>query len=139
VGVLLESPLAAHAATPEELQARMEMSRAGSPFLLLRHPDGQQVLMVLSERTRVTVGRRAESDIALQWDTRVSRLHAELTMVGNDWVITDDGLSDERDLGGREPSHRAPAPAARGPHSRRRYVDRVLCAVGEGRLDIFGR
>jgi pSer/pThr/pTyr-binding forkhead associated (FHA) protein len=69
------------------------MSRAGSPFLLLRHPDGQQVLLVLSERTRVTIGRRAESDIALPWDTRVSRLHAELTMVGNDWVITDDGLS----------------------------------------------
>jgi pSer/pThr/pTyr-binding forkhead associated (FHA) protein len=69
------------------------MVRSGSPFLVLRPPDGEQVFVGLSGRTRLTIGRRRESDLSLPWDTRVSRLHAELEMVGNDWVISDDGLS----------------------------------------------
>ena len=41
----------------------------------------------------VTVGRRPEHDIALTWDTEVSRLHAQLEPVGPDWTVIDDGLS----------------------------------------------
>jgi pSer/pThr/pTyr-binding forkhead associated (FHA) protein len=88
-----DSPLAAHSATPQELRRRQEMVRLGSPFLLLREPEGEQVFVRLAGRTRLTIGRRPESDLSLPWDARVSRLHAELEMVGNDWVISDDGLS----------------------------------------------
>jgi hypothetical protein len=72
---------------------RLEASRSGSPFLLLREAGGYQILLSLAGRERVTIGRRPESDLALPWDTRVSRLHAELTAAGRDWVISDDGLS----------------------------------------------
>ena len=41
----------------------------------------------------VTIGRRAERDVALPWDTEVSRLHAQLEPVGRDWIVVDDGLS----------------------------------------------
>lgn len=60
---------------------------------MLRRPDGQQLVLKLAGRTHVTIGRRPESDLSLPWDPRVSRLHAELEMVGNDWVVSDDGLS----------------------------------------------
>lgn len=90
---MLESPLAPHVTTPAELQARLQMAREGSPFIVLRRPDGTQWLISLAGRTRLTIGRRPESDLPLLWDMQVSRLHAELVCVGHDWVATDDGLS----------------------------------------------
>src|SRR4051812_46232897 len=73
------SPLAAHAATPAELRERIEAERAGVPFLVLRDGDGAQRLFVLDPAIdRVAIGRSPGNDIALQWDTEVSRLHAEL-------------------------------------------------------------
>jgi pSer/pThr/pTyr-binding forkhead associated (FHA) protein len=42
---------------------------------------------------RVTVGRSSGNDIALEWDTEVSRLHAELESLGDEWTVADDGLS----------------------------------------------
>jgi pSer/pThr/pTyr-binding forkhead associated (FHA) protein len=41
----------------------------------------------------VTIGRRELSDIALPWDAEVSRAHALLEPVGEEWTIVDDGLS----------------------------------------------
>ena len=35
----------------------------------------------------------AGNDVALPWDPEVSRLHAELERVRDDWVLCDDGLS----------------------------------------------
>ncbi len=88
-----ESPLAPHVATPTELQARLQLAARGDPFIVLRHPEGAQELVSLEGRVGLTIGRRAETDISLSWDPRVSRLHAELVRVGEDWVVTDDGLS----------------------------------------------
>ena len=88
-----ESPLAAHAATPSELKQRLEAEQAGEPFLVLRDANGTQVLVPLAGRTRVTIGRRPEADVPLPWDGKVSRLHAELELVGGEWVVVDDGLS----------------------------------------------
>jgi pSer/pThr/pTyr-binding forkhead associated (FHA) protein len=102
-----DSPLAAHLATPSELQARIEASRGTDPFILLRHPDRGQVIVSLTARERLSIGRRGECDLALEWDGRVSRLHAELLLVGGEWVVADDGLSangtwvDETRLSGR--------------------------------------
>ena len=90
---MAESPLAPHLATPSELQARLQIAQQGAPFLVLRHPEGGQILVTLRDRTHLTIGRRSACDIATEWDGRVSRLHAELILIGGDWIITDDGLS----------------------------------------------
>ena len=77
--------------TPAEVKARLDAERRGGPFLLYRDGDGAQVILALTGA--VTVGRRAERDVALGWDTEVSRLHAQVEPVGSDWIVVDDGLS----------------------------------------------
>src|SRR5437763_10139216 len=77
-----------------ELKAQIEAERAGLPFLVYRDGSGQQrILTLTAERQRVTVGRGETNDIGLEWDTEVSRLHAELERIGSDWTVADDGLS----------------------------------------------
>jgi pSer/pThr/pTyr-binding forkhead associated (FHA) protein len=61
---------------------------AGTPFLLYRGADGRQVFIDL-DRRRLTIGRRESSDVALPWDAQVSRVHAELSRMGGDWVVRD--------------------------------------------------
>jgi DNA-binding CsgD family transcriptional regulator len=88
------TPLDPHSARPSELRARIEAERRGEPFLLYRDGEGHQVILELDpDRDRVTIGRRATSDLALRWDPEVSRLHAELERIGADWVVCDEGLS----------------------------------------------
>lgn len=83
-----------HASTPAELKARLAAERRGEPFLLFRDEAGRQMIVELHPAsTRVTVGRRPENDVALPWDAEVSRVHAQLEPVGNDWALIDDGLS----------------------------------------------
>lgn len=89
----MESPLAAHASTSAELQQRLRAAATGDPFVVFRDERGDQVIVHLSGRMRVTIGRRSENDISLSWDHNVSRLHAELEAVGGEWVLIDDGLS----------------------------------------------
>jgi pSer/pThr/pTyr-binding forkhead associated (FHA) protein len=88
-----ESPLARYVATAVELQERQAMRGRGEPFLVLRRPDGPQQLIGLSDRSHLTIGRQPESDVALPWDTTVSRVHAELVRIGDEWLVVDDGLS----------------------------------------------
>jgi DNA-binding CsgD family transcriptional regulator len=77
-----------------ELQRVLEAERRGNPFLLFRDESGEQRIESLDPaRERVTVGRRAANDIALGWDSQVSRAHAILQTVGGEWSIVDDGLS----------------------------------------------
>ena len=58
---------------------------------MYKDAGGAQVITTLTGP--VTVGRRPEHDVALTWDTEVSRLHAQLEPVGPDWTVIDDGLS----------------------------------------------
>jgi hypothetical protein len=89
-----QSPLAPHAVSPADLQARLEVERRGVPFLVYLDDERQQHLVELSpEHERLSVGRRSENDVVLAWDSEVSRLHAELERVGGEWTIVDDGLS----------------------------------------------
>jgi FHA domain/Bacterial regulatory proteins, luxR family len=89
-----ESPIGSHLSTPAELKQRIEAERRGAPFLVYRDASGDQVLFGLdASRDRFTIGRRAESDLALDWDGEVSRLHAQLESVGQEWTLVDDGLS----------------------------------------------
>ncbi len=88
------SPLAPHVATASELRERIEAEREGAPFLVLRDGADAQRLFVLDRGgARVTIGRSAGNDVALAWDTEVSRLHAELERLGDEWTVADDGLS----------------------------------------------
>jgi hypothetical protein len=87
-----QSPVAPHTSTPAELQARIAAERDGLPFLVYRDGDGQQVIHGLAGEA-VTVGRRPDNDVALDWDEEVSRLHAQLEHIKGEWAVTDDGLS----------------------------------------------
>jgi len=87
------SPLDSHVATPAEIRDRIQAERRGTPFLLYRDGADQQVILDLRDRDRVTIGRRESSDVPLEWDPSVSRLHAQLECVGRDWLLSDDGLS----------------------------------------------
>jgi pSer/pThr/pTyr-binding forkhead associated (FHA) protein len=85
---------AAPVQTASELKAQIEAERIGVPFLVFRDGDGEQQIFQLGEELeRVTVGRAASTDICIEWDTEVSRLHAELERIGGDWTVSDDGLS----------------------------------------------
>jgi pSer/pThr/pTyr-binding forkhead associated (FHA) protein len=86
------SPLEVHAATPQELRDRIAAERAGEGFLLYRDGLGAQVIVALTG-DRVTIGRRPANEVALDWDSEVSRVHAALERAGDDWTIVDDGLS----------------------------------------------
>ncbi len=90
-----DSPIAAHAASPAELRDRIEAERRGVPFVVLRDDTGGQRIVELdpSAKRRMSIGRAAENDIDLQWDTEVSRLHAELEATAGEWTVADDGLS----------------------------------------------
>jgi hypothetical protein len=88
------SPIAAHAASPQELRDRIEAERVGRPFLVLREGDGGQRIIELDPATgRLSIGRAALNDVDLQWDTEVSRIHAELECTAGEWTVSDDGLS----------------------------------------------
>jgi pSer/pThr/pTyr-binding forkhead associated (FHA) protein len=91
---MAHSPTAPHTALPSELQERADAQRRGIAFLLFRDGEGRQRIVELPPTAdRLTIGRRTTSNIALEWDTEVSRLHAELERIGDDWTLNDDGLS----------------------------------------------
>jgi hypothetical protein len=80
--------------SPRELKALIDAERASVPFLHWRDGAGEQhILMLALDRPRVMIGRRETSDIALTWDTEVSRAHAWLEAVAEEWTLVDDGLS----------------------------------------------
>ena len=77
-----------------DVQALIAAERGGQPFLTGRGEDGSQVIFVLPrDRWRLTVGRKPESDVALGWDVEVSRAHALLELIGDQWTLVEDGLS----------------------------------------------
>jgi pSer/pThr/pTyr-binding forkhead associated (FHA) protein len=80
--------------TPAEALAFRDAEAGGHPFLIWRSGDGQQQIRILDQAVdRITIGRKAESDISLPWDAEVSRTHALLERVGGQWAVVDDGLS----------------------------------------------
>jgi pSer/pThr/pTyr-binding forkhead associated (FHA) protein len=77
-----------------ELMARLEAEQAGSPFLLYKDSDDSQRLFVFGPGlTNASVGRQQPADLLLDWDDRVSRLHARFEQVQDGWEVVDDGLS----------------------------------------------
>jgi hypothetical protein len=87
-------PLAAHSLSPAELKALLAAERDGKAFLAFRGEQGDLRLFLAGERAETsTLGRRAETDLSIPWDSGVSALHAELHHLGGEWTIVDDGLS----------------------------------------------
>jgi FHA domain-containing protein len=84
--------MALHGRSPADLKAQLEAERRGTPFLLW-HKDGEQRILSLPPDGRLTVGRDTGCDLVLADDEEVSRLHAELELVGGHWVLADHGLS----------------------------------------------
>jgi hypothetical protein len=78
----------------EERRRVRQMESEGSEFLAYRDDAGTQHLVRLSpDAGEIVVGRRETSDIPLPWDERVSRTHASIERLGDDWVVVDEGLS----------------------------------------------
>jgi FHA domain len=76
------------------LQEVIRAEAAGVPFLHWLDNEGEQHLLMLEpDRGRVTVGRSEHADVALTWDLEVSRNHALLESIGDDWTLIDDGIS----------------------------------------------
>jgi pSer/pThr/pTyr-binding forkhead associated (FHA) protein len=83
-----------HLASPVELKRRIEAERAGDPFVVYRDQAGEQRIVPLPTEVReLTIGRHGECDLLLDWDDRVSGLHAELRSSAGHWLVVDDGLS----------------------------------------------
>src|SRR4051795_5229188 len=90
----IETPLAISRASDQDLEARRDAERRGTPFLVLPDEKGAQLIFELDESAgSLTVGRRLEANISLPWDPEVSRLHAELSFRAGEWTISDDGWS----------------------------------------------
>jgi pSer/pThr/pTyr-binding forkhead associated (FHA) protein len=89
-----ELPPALRHVSPVELSERMRAERLGRPFLLLRDGDGRQRIVDLGGPERaLSIGRDPSNDVALEWDSEISRTHALLERVGDAWTLVDDGLS----------------------------------------------
>jgi hypothetical protein len=87
-------PAETRSITFAEAEALHAAERSGLPFLHWRPPDGRQRLRMLdADHWRLTVGRNPEADMPLIWDQEVSRTHALLERVGEEWTVIDDGLS----------------------------------------------
>jgi hypothetical protein len=87
-------PLAQHSLSAPELKKLLAAERGGEAFLAFR--DGQGRLCIFAAGAQgegSTLGRRAEADVSIPWDTEVSGLHAELHHLGGESTIVDDGLS----------------------------------------------
>jgi hypothetical protein len=78
--------------SPTELQSLIHAERRGSPFLFLRDDAGAQQLLTL-DGDRLVLGRAPGSDLEIDWDPRVSGVHAYFERGGPRWVVEDDGLS----------------------------------------------
>jgi pSer/pThr/pTyr-binding forkhead associated (FHA) protein len=91
-GVSANPPAGAQSVS--DFKTRFEAERAGRPFLLYRNGDDSQQLFVFEpDVAQASVGRRGSSDLVLDWDDQVSRLHAQFDRVEEDWTVVDDGLS----------------------------------------------
>ena len=115
-----DSPLHSHTSSPRELGERIAAERSGGAFLLYRDGDGAQVILPLDEvEDRITIGRRPSNEVALDWDSEVSRVHAALERTGEEWTVVDDGLS-----------HNGTFVAGERVTARRRLRDGDVIAIG---------
>jgi hypothetical protein len=74
-----------------DLKARIEAERTGKAFVFWKDVDARQrILLIEPDAERITVGRRGDQDIVLDWDKQVSRAHALIEKRGGDWTLIDE-------------------------------------------------
>jgi pSer/pThr/pTyr-binding forkhead associated (FHA) protein len=79
--------------SPADVKARLDASRVGQAFVMVRDDRRRQLIFTLDPARQVAVGRSSDADVELGWDPKVSRVHALLECVGGAWTVSDDGLS----------------------------------------------
>lgn len=73
---------------------RADAPHTAHPFLAFRDRDDNERIFVFEPGLQVaSVGRRSTSDVVLDWDDQVSRLHARFERDHDGWKLVDDGLS----------------------------------------------
>jgi pSer/pThr/pTyr-binding forkhead associated (FHA) protein len=81
-------------ATGGELKRVVEAERRGLPFVIYRDAAGELGLFTLTpENATITIGRGEAVALRAEWDDLVSSVHAELERIGDQWLISDQGLS----------------------------------------------
>jgi pSer/pThr/pTyr-binding forkhead associated (FHA) protein len=86
--------LGLHRRTPAELKAVLAAQRSGTAFLEYRDgADEQRIVALGPALERLSVGRLASCEVALTWDSEVSRAHALLEQAGGVWTVEDRGSS----------------------------------------------
>jgi FHA domain len=81
-------------ASPEEREQQLLAQRHGDPYLMYRTPDARlQILSLPGSWDQINIGRSPAAEVSLHWDAEVSRVHAQLERLGDDWAMVDDGLS----------------------------------------------
>ncbi|MEA2233431.1 MAG: hypothetical protein QOD83_3247 [Solirubrobacteraceae bacterium] len=86
-------PRTLRSASARELKDRLDAARRDVPFVLYREGDDRQRIVMLDKRATLSIGRQDASDVPLPWDAAVSRVHATLERVGEEWTLVDDGSS----------------------------------------------
>jgi pSer/pThr/pTyr-binding forkhead associated (FHA) protein len=119
-------PAVLRSSSAGEVAARLRAERRGLPFLLFREPGEAQRIVELGEVPALTIGRQPSCDVCLGWDPEVSRVHAVLERVADEWTAVDDGLSRN---GTRVNGERL--------HGRRRLRDGDALTVGGTVLGFF--
>jgi hypothetical protein len=107
---------------PGDLARIQEAERARSSFVVYRDDQDEQYVLVLEAGTPALIGRRETCAVALPWDDRVSRVHAELVPVGGQWAVVDDGSTNGTFVNGERVMRR------------RRLADRDAVRVGHTQL-----
>ncbi len=63
-------------------------------FLIYRDAvDAPVIVDLAADDRRIMIGRRPANDIVLDWDPEISRVHAALDRLGDEWTVVDEGLS----------------------------------------------
>jgi hypothetical protein len=88
-----QDPHAQHTTSAPELVRLNAAKRRGLALLTWRGRDATLEIAELEVGVSYSIGRRASMSVVIDWDPKVSGLHAELECIGGEWVIADDGLS----------------------------------------------
>jgi pSer/pThr/pTyr-binding forkhead associated (FHA) protein len=107
---------------PGDLARIQEVERARASFVVYRDDQDEQRVLVLETGVPALIGRRETCQVALPWDDRVSRVHAELVPVGGQWAVVDDGSTNGTFVNGERVMRR------------RRLSDRDVVRVGHTQI-----
>ncbi len=70
------------------------LEEEATAFLELTDSEGSRRLVPLpADRSALVIGRSPQAGLVIDWDERVSRVHARLEPAGEGWMIVDDGPS----------------------------------------------